>query len=260
MNCARALVFVSVVLGACGSVVLDPDAGSESDAAVNTDAATQIDAPQADAAAQADAAPPADANPPDAFVPMCGDGITTAPETCDTAGESTTCDSDCTAVSCGDGLRNATAGEACDTAGDSASCDFDCSLVACGDGHINTTAGEVCDGALGCRSDCRSFVALVGSYDVGSGQPYDTNPPCYSCRDACALIYGGVANDYRCSTSDATLTGTGYYSGWGDGQYCTNAQPDDFVLNTTYDCGAFFCSYSAYVQDHCSGSINYCWR
>lgn len=47
---------------------------------------------------------------------FCGDGKVQAPETCDPgdAGETATCDSDCTAVSCGDGVTNFAAGEECD--------------------------------------------------------------------------------------------------------------------------------------------------
>ena len=45
---------------------------------------------------------------------VCGDGLVLGTETCDDGGESATCDTDCTAVACGDGTLNATAGEGCD--------------------------------------------------------------------------------------------------------------------------------------------------
>ncbi|MCX4245001.1 DUF4215 domain-containing protein [Paraliomyxa miuraensis] len=44
----------------------------------------------------------------------CGDGAVDPGEQCDDAGESATCDPDCTPAECGDGFVNATAGEACD--------------------------------------------------------------------------------------------------------------------------------------------------
>ncbi|HSI04452.1 MAG TPA: DUF4215 domain-containing protein, partial [Myxococcota bacterium] len=112
----------------------------------------------------------------------CGDAILNGQETCDTGGESQTCDSDCTSPACGDGRVNASftppgaAGteecddggtangdgcsstcqletsvtleprcgdgivgtdELCDTSNDSATCDTDCTAPTCGDGHVN---------------------------------------------------------------------------------------------------------------------------
>lgn len=45
---------------------------------------------------------------------ICGDNIITSPEQCDDGGMTASCDSDCTASSCGDGLTNLFAGEQCD--------------------------------------------------------------------------------------------------------------------------------------------------
>jgi cysteine-rich repeat protein len=47
-------------------------------------------------------------------VPTCGDGVVDPGETCDTGGASATCDSDCTAPACPDGITNVAAGEQCD--------------------------------------------------------------------------------------------------------------------------------------------------
>jgi cysteine-rich repeat protein len=89
--------------------------------------------------------------------PSCGDGVPNGGELCDVAGESLTCDLDCTAVVCGDRTRNATAGEACDTGGNSLTCDQDCTEPACGDGVRNPFV-ETCDeGAVDtatCDRDC----------------------------------------------------------------------------------------------------------
>jgi hypothetical protein len=62
------------------------------------------------------------------FTAHCGDGIVDAGEDCDTAGESASCNVDCTTPMCGDGLRNAAAGEACDSIRDSVGCKPDCTL------------------------------------------------------------------------------------------------------------------------------------
>jgi len=77
-------------------------------------------------------------------------------------GDTTECDGDCTAVSCGDGYVNPAAGEDCDAADDTADCDGGCTAVICGDGYTNTVAGEACDDGLdnndtlpdACRTSC----------------------------------------------------------------------------------------------------------
>ena len=122
----------------------------------------------------------------------CGDGVLATEEECDDAGESFTCDVNCTLVSCGDGTLNTLVGEQCDdgnsTSGDGCSnqclaefcgdailqpglgedcdagnetdtCNADCTNAACGDGTWNATAGEECDdgnlvNADGCSSQC----------------------------------------------------------------------------------------------------------
>ncbi|MDH3627478.1 MAG: DUF4215 domain-containing protein, partial [Acidobacteriota bacterium] len=73
---------------------------------------------------------------------ICGDGVIGGNEECDDAGESATCDADCTLVICGDGTLNLLA-EVCDTdadcspgqlcASDCGSCD---ALGVCGDGIL----------------------------------------------------------------------------------------------------------------------------
>jgi cysteine-rich repeat protein len=88
---------------------------------------------------------------------VCGNGVVEAGEACDTAGASPTCDADCTAVSCGDGVVNPSAGEQCDTTFATATCDDDCTVAFCGDGMLNTVSGEACDAAgmsAICDYDC----------------------------------------------------------------------------------------------------------
>jgi cysteine-rich repeat protein len=103
--------------------------------------------------------------------PGCGDGVVGGGEQCDGAGETASCDIDCTAAACGDSLRNAAAGEACDdgntTAGDG--CSPSCLLELpslCGDGDVDE--GEQCDDGNttsgdGCSSTCTTEeVAMCG--------------------------------------------------------------------------------------------------
>ncbi|UCE61416.1 MAG: hypothetical protein JSU63_06640 [Phycisphaerales bacterium] len=77
--------------------------------------------------------------------PPCGNGEIDDDEQCDDAGESATCDDDCTIAECGDGTINVAAGEECDDAGASDACDADCTLAECGDGIVNPAAGEECE-------------------------------------------------------------------------------------------------------------------
>lgn len=56
----------------------------------------------------------------------CGNGVLDAGEDCDHAGESSSCDADCTWADCGDGELNASANEECDDGAPSASCTDQC--------------------------------------------------------------------------------------------------------------------------------------
>jgi cysteine-rich repeat protein len=131
--------------------------------------------------------------------PVCGDGMIEGDEDCDDAGESATCDVDCTPVECGDGGANTAAGEQCDGAdlegatcatqgfdGGALACDGACMLdtsgcTTCGDGIVSPPescegddlGGTTCvalgfdGGALACAADC-SF-AVDGCYLCGDG-------------------------------------------------------------------------------------------
>lgn len=79
----------------------------------------------------------------------CGNGVQDPGETCDTAGESTTCDADCSAPTCGDGVVNAARGETCD---DGNTADYDCCTVTCAAQPSGTLCGtaDVCDGTETC--------------------------------------------------------------------------------------------------------------
>jgi cysteine-rich repeat protein len=169
---------------------------------------------------------------------------------------------------CGDGFVQPSVQEECDDGNllETDNCLNSCKNAKCGDGIIHQGVESCDDGnqnnADMCTNMCAPSISLIGSYNVHSGPQWGTNPPTYSCREACALLFGGMANQYQCSTNGVNITGTGFYSGWGDPQYCTNAQQHDFKKSAFYNCGNFFCSYSAYVQDHCfnNTSINYCWK
>ena len=108
-------------------------------------------------------------------------------------------------------------------------------------------------------SMCSAQPNLVGQYDVNSGPYWANNPPTYTCQEACALLFGGQAGTYMCSTVQGVPNRMANTSIWSITVACTLA-PDTFKKNTFYDCGATNCSQSAYVQDNCRGGINYCYR
>jgi cysteine-rich repeat protein len=169
---------------------------------------------------------------------QCGNGLAEAPEPCDTAGDSMSCDFDCTIPSCGDSHTNVAAGEACDTAAvDTAGCDDDCSLPSCGDGNLNTAAGEVCDdGDLedgdGCDSNCTLTGCgngiVTGAEECDDDNDVDTD----ACRNSCdnATCGDGVA----CTAGNCT-------SGPGAGpEVCDDGNLDNTDACLT-DCAAASC-------------------
>jgi glycosylphosphatidylinositol phospholipase D len=111
---------------------------------------------------------------------VCGDMTTntTANEDCDEGGETATCDDDCTIVECGDGNSNETSGETCDDAGESATCDADCTAVECGDLVVNTTAGEDCDLGGGEMATCRRSLSGDQHQRQRAGVPASSNNRC----------------------------------------------------------------------------------
>jgi len=148
--------------------------------------------------------------------PVCGDGNQDPGETCDDAGESSTCDADCTAVVCGDGVTNTSAGETCDASGESASCDADCTAVVCGDGVTNTSAGETCDnggnnGTPGdsCSSSCEaatSGLGMLACVCTGPGGSVNIFPNV--CIDTCDDTTLFAVCGPRCPTGTVPTSGT----------------------------------------------------
>jgi cysteine-rich repeat protein len=127
----------------------------------------------------------------------CGDGVinSMAGETCDDAGMSATCNHDCTPAACGDGVANAAAGEECDTGGSSASCDHDCTIARCGDGVINATAGETCDASgvstPSCDRDCTAPACGDDFVNAAAGEECDTASESTLCDADCTAAWCG---------------------------------------------------------------------
>jgi cysteine-rich repeat protein len=157
----------------------------------------------------------------DMIVEYCGDS------TCQNNESLMTCPEDCTSF-CGDGKLQA--GEVCDEAGDTATCDGNCSEPSCGDGYLNTAANEECDDGNqddtdACRKDCTNApcgdgVIQDGVEDCDDGNQADDD----ACSDLCvparrmfvtagtyaaAAIQGVAGADVRCKTAGAGLAGPG---------------------------------------------------
>ena len=99
---------------------------------------------------------------------------------------------------------------------------------------------------------------LVGQYTVDQGPAWSGNPPTYTCLEACALLYGGIASDYACSTQAGVIDNKAQTSIWGVSNCAVAAE--NFKINTNYNCGSANCAQSAYVSDNCTGATNYCWK
>jgi len=131
---------------------------------------------------------------------------------------------------------------------------------------VNPGALEVCGDDL--DNDCLGGdkqCGPIGSFQVSDGPFWGGDPPVYSCIETCALLFGGIASDYHCSSKQGNLDYKAFFSGWGDVAFCINPGAEDFVQepagNPGYNCGGFGCAYSAYVLDNCqAGETNWCWE
>ncbi len=188
----------------------------------------------------------------DCTLPICGNGYVEVDEQCDgngsgTGGETATCDTNCTFVSCGDNTINTTAGEICEPpnsgtcnsvctisicgngyvepdeecdgngsgiGGETETCDLDCTFATCGDSTINTTGGEECDPPGGSCNDACLFPVCGNNY-VDVGEDCDVwDSPTHSDADSC---------DADCSSM---ICGDGYLN---SSEVCDGSAPDPYA-------------------------------
>jgi len=173
---------------------------------------------------------------------VCGDGIVEGAEECDEAGESASCDDDCTFVDCGDENVNEAAGEICDEGGEAFGCDGDCTLPECGDGIVNESVDEQCDAGgetFDCDVDCTPAACGDGVQNLTALETCDDgdNMSDDGCSATCVLEgdFGGycrvVDGTQWCFDDDAC------------GQACEDVcaalgltiEPDDDVWFTAQD-------------------------
>ena len=209
-----------------------------------------------------------------AAAPACNDGLKNGGET----------DVDCGGPRC-NGCQN---GRGCAQNADCVSklCkNLVCTAVAsCNDNLLNQDETDIDCGGNTCAkcgankkcvfgSDCQSNLCSgglckagnkvnVGSFDPYiQGPPWGNNPPVLSCVETCAMLFGGLANSYGCSTQPNVLDNKAWLDGYADTRYCVNPAADNFKVGVNYDCGMAGCSYSAWVRDNpACDKVNYCWR
>jgi len=166
------------------------------------------------------------------LLPSCGNGSIEAGETCDDSGESATCNVDCTAAACGDGVLNGAAGEACDDGEESATCNTDCTAAACGDTVLNVTAGEACDDGAetaACNVDCTAAGCGDGVLNGAAGEACDDGGESAACDVDCTVVACG---DGAFNPTAGEACDDGAESAACDLD-CTPAQCGDGTVNTT---------------------------
>jgi hypothetical protein len=168
-------------------------------------------------------------------------------------------------ANCGTCGNLCTAGNVCSAGGCALTCGGGTTL--CGAKCADTLTdngncggcGNACGAGTLCVSGtCTTARVLVGSYAVSSGANWTTNPATFTCREACALKFGGAAASYVCSTVGTIVNAQAFASTWGTPGCQTVA--DTFKLNTFYNCGTVGCATSSFVQDNCVPGTNFCWR
>lgn len=101
----------------------------------------------------------------------------------------------------------------------------------------------------------------VGSFNVGDGPAWPSNPPVYSGVEAAALIFGGDPADYDVSIDPVTITHTAWYDGWGEheGMVFDESYKLDTGAPGYNTPGGTGTARSAYVHDGLN-KVNYVWR
>jgi hypothetical protein len=110
--------------------------------------------------------------------------------------------------------------------------------------------------SAGIATSAQAGYVFVGSWHVGDGPDWTTNPAVLNGQEAAALLFGGVAADYAISTISSNVADINFMSfldGWGDDQYLTSPKSQDYKLDSGgpgYNEPFGGPSYSAFVLDH----------
>ncbi len=172
---------------------------------------------------------------------VCGDRMVGGSELCDEGGNTMSCDADCTAPACRDGVFNPAA-EACDEGGNTMSCDGDCSPVRCGDSYVNPVVGEECDqegvNTASCDRDCTKPKCNDGVLNALAGE--EREPPSSPSgrvpvsAQTCRYDFSAITQLYCAGTCGA----------WGGGNGCQQEDADAFCKLKTGNPASTATSYS----------------
>lgn len=99
----------------------------------------------------------------------------------------------------------------------------------------------------------------AGSFIVAHGPAASSGPRAFSCVEACAVLFGGAAAQYRGSTEAPEITGSCFYDVWAgtDGPGGV-IDADRLASCVSYNSRAG-CR-SAFVSDHGVARENFCYR
>ncbi len=96
-------------------------------------------------------------------------------------------------------------------------------------------------------------LVFVGSWIVGNGPTWTTNPPVYSGQSAAALLFGGTPGEYTISTVNddpADANDMAWADSWGETITAVAQGYSYSACGGTYNCGSSGSATSAYVHDH----------
>jgi cysteine-rich repeat protein len=173
----------------------------------------------------------------------CGNGVTEPAngEQCDDGdtNDANGCRNNCQLPRCDDGVFSST--ETCDTGGNTVSCDVDCTAPMCGDGIVNLAANEQCEDGNstngdGCSSNCRVEPFTLTTLRTGDGGgSIGSTPSGISCGGDCSELFqaGTVVN--LTASPDAQST----FNGWSGGG-CLGIAPCTITMNQVRTLSADF--------------------
>ncbi len=111
--------------------------------------------------------------------------------------------------------------------------------------------------ALAVATPASAAWVFVGSWYVGDGPVWTSNPAVLNGLETAALLFGGAPGDYAISTIDANpanINFSAFVDGWGDEQYLTTAVAQNYSLDLGApgynDPAGGGTAYSAWVLDH----------
>jgi cysteine-rich repeat protein len=169
-------------------------------------------------------------------VATCGNGVTDSGEQCDdgnfTNGDG--CEANCTTTPsavCGNGVREL--GEQCDTGTQSALCDSDCTAVSCGDSHLNPQASEQCDDGNAINGDGCETTCVTSPAGVCGNGTTEWNEQCDDGNtvNESACAYGSATCTTCNATCSAPLMLTGTFCGDGTQNDASEACDDGNSIN-----------------------------